>query len=88
MVFKRSDASITFKGVLKGKLYLVDFLNDNAELGACLLAKTNMGWLWHRCLAHIRMKDLRKLIKGEHVLGLINVSFEKDKPYVAYQAGK
>jgi hypothetical protein len=25
MIFKRSDASIAFKGVLKGKIYLVDF---------------------------------------------------------------
>jgi hypothetical protein len=47
-IFKRSDDSVAFKGVLKGKLYLVDVLNDKAELDACLIAKTNMGWLW-RC---------------------------------------
>jgi hypothetical protein len=34
------------------------------------------------------MKNLRKLLKGEHVLGLIDVCFEKDRPCVACQAGK
>jgi hypothetical protein len=87
IVFRRNDGSITFKGVLKGKIYLVDFSNDNDELNACLLAKTNMGWLWHRRLAHVGMKNLHKLLKGEHVSRLTNVSFEKDKPCVACQVG-
>jgi hypothetical protein len=34
-----------FKGVLDGKLYLVDFSKENANLDSCLIAKTNMGWL-------------------------------------------
>ena len=66
--FRRSDYSIAFKGVLEGKLYLVDF--NRAELDICLIAKTNMGWLWHRRLAHVGMKNLHKLLKGEHILGL------------------
>jgi hypothetical protein len=37
-----------FKGVLEGQLYLVDFNDNQAELDTCLIAKTNMGWLWHR----------------------------------------
>jgi hypothetical protein len=45
-VFRRSDDSVAFKGVLEGQLYLVDF--NRAELDTCLIAKTNMGWLWHR----------------------------------------
>jgi hypothetical protein len=45
-VFRRSDDSITFKEVLEGELYLVDF--NQAELDTCLITKTNMGWLWHR----------------------------------------
>jgi hypothetical protein len=47
-----------------------------------------MGWLWHRCLAHVGMKNLHKLLKGDHVLGLTDVCFEKDRPCAAYQAGK
>jgi hypothetical protein len=42
-VFRRSDDSIAFKGVLDGQLYLVDFNDNNAELDTCLIAKTNMG---------------------------------------------
>jgi hypothetical protein len=47
-VFRRSDDSIVFKGVLYGHLYLVDFNDNHAELDTCLIAKTNMGWIWHR----------------------------------------
>jgi hypothetical protein len=44
-VFRRSDGSLAFKGVLDYKLYLVDFAKENADLDACLITKTNMGWL-------------------------------------------
>jgi hypothetical protein len=87
-VFRRSDGSLDFKGVLDGKLYLVDFSKENDDLDACLIAKTNMDWLWHRCLAHVGMKNLHKLQKGDHVLGLTDVYFEKDRPCAACQAGK
>jgi transposase InsO family protein len=86
--FRISDGSLDFKGALDDKLYLVDFTKENADLDACLIAKTNMGWLWHRRLAHVGMKKLHKLLKGEHVLGLIDVCFEKDRPCAACQAGK
>jgi hypothetical protein len=71
-VFRRSDDSLAFKGVLDGQLYLVDFNDNNVELDTRLIAKTNMGWLWHRRLAHVGMKNLHKLLKGEHILGLTN----------------
>jgi hypothetical protein len=87
-VFRRSDGSVAFKGVLDDKLYLVDFSKENANLDACLIAKTNMGWLWRRRLAHVGMKNLHKILKGEHVLGLTDVCFEKDRPCAACQAGK
>jgi transposase InsO family protein len=87
-VFRRSDGSLVFKGVLDSKLYLVDFSKEEADLDACLIAKTSMGWLWHRRLAHVGMKNLHELLKGEHVLGLTNACFEKDRPCAACQAGK
>jgi hypothetical protein len=76
-VFRRSDDSVAFKGVLEGLLYLFHF--DKAELDTCLIAKTDMGWIWHRRQAHVGMKNLHKLLKGEHILGLTNVHFEKDR---------
>jgi hypothetical protein len=84
----RSHGSLAFKGVLDVKLYLVDFSKENADLDAYIIAKTNMGWLWHHHLAHVGMKNLHKLLKGEHVLGLTDVYFEKDRPCAACQAGK
>jgi hypothetical protein len=42
-VFRRSDGSLAFKGVLDDKLYLVDFSKEEADLDACLIAKTSMG---------------------------------------------
>jgi hypothetical protein len=76
-VFRRRDDSVAFKVVLEGQLYLVDF--NKAKLDTCLIAKTNMGWLWHRRLAHVGMNNHHKLLKGEHILGLTNVHFEKDR---------
>ncbi len=87
-VFRRDDSSIAFKGVLKGDLYLVDFDVDRVNPEACLIAKSSMGWLWHRRLAHVGMRNLASLLKGEHILGLSNVSFEKDRVCSACQAGK
>jgi hypothetical protein len=63
-IFRRSNDSIAFKGVLEVQLYLVDFNENKAKLNTCLIAKTNMGWLWHRRLAHVEMKNLHKLLKG------------------------
>jgi hypothetical protein len=44
-VFRRSDDSVAFKGVLDSQLYLVDFNDNNAELDTCLIIKTNIGSL-------------------------------------------
>jgi transposase InsO family protein len=44
--------------------------------------------LWHRRLAYVGMRNLHKLQKEGHILGLMNVIFEKDRSYEACQAGK
>jgi transposase InsO family protein len=87
-VFRRSDDSVAFKRVLDGQLYIVNFNDNQAKLNTCLIAKTNLGWLWHDRLAHVGMKNLHELLKGEHILGLTNVHFEKDRVCSACQAGK
>jgi hypothetical protein len=60
-IFRRSNGSFAFKGVLRGKLYLVDFIPEELELDRWLIIKTNMGWLWQRRLAHVGMNNLHKL---------------------------
>jgi hypothetical protein len=77
-VFRRSDDLFVFKGVLRGKLYLVDFISEEVKLDKCLIVKTNMSWLWHRRLAHVDMRNLQKFQKDGHILGLTNIVFEKD----------
>jgi hypothetical protein len=87
-VFRREDSSIVIMGRLKNKLYLVDFNKGKANLETCLVVKSSMGWLWHCRLAHVRMRNLAKLKKDEHVLGLTNDHFEKDRICSACRTGK
>jgi transposase InsO family protein len=47
-----------------------------------------MDWLWHYRLAHVGMKNLHKLQKEGHILRLMNVAFEKDRPFGACQDSK
>jgi hypothetical protein len=87
-VFRKCDGSYVFSGILKGKIYLVDFNLEELELDKCLITKTNMGWLWYRRLAHVDMRNLYRLQKEGHILGLMNVNFDKDRPCGACQVGK
>jgi hypothetical protein len=41
-IFIRSDGSFAIKCVLRGKLYLVDFIPREVELDRCLIAKTTL----------------------------------------------
>ena len=87
-VSKREDSSIVFMGRLKNKLYLIDFSKSKAKLETCLVVKSSMGWLWHCRLAHVGMRNLAKLLKDNHILGLTNIQFEKDRICSACQARK
>jgi hypothetical protein len=72
IVFRRINDSVAFKGVLEGYLYLVDF--NRAELDTCLIAKTNMGWLWHPRLAHVSHPVLEGKPNANHVRARISNS--------------
>jgi hypothetical protein len=67
---------------------LVDFDASEVKLSTCLLTKSSMGWLWHRRLGHIGMKQLNKLANIDLVRGLKDVTFEKDRLCSACQARK
>jgi hypothetical protein len=60
-VFRRSDGSFAIKDVLRGKLYLVHFIPEEVELDKYLMTKTNMGWLWHKRLANVGVRNIYKL---------------------------
>jgi hypothetical protein len=42
-IVRRRDGSFALKGVLRGKLYLVDFVLEEVELDKCLIVNRNMG---------------------------------------------
>jgi len=46
-------SNLILKGFRYENLYLVDFNASEAQLSTCLLAKSSMGWLWHRMLGHV-----------------------------------
>jgi hypothetical protein len=74
-IFRRSDGSFIFKSILRGKLYLLNFIPEEVELDRCIIIKTNMGWLWHRRLSHVDIRNINKLQKDGHILGLTNIIF-------------
>jgi hypothetical protein len=47
-----------------------------------------MGWLWHRRLGRVGIKQHNRLVKHDLVLALKDVKFEKDKLCSACQAEK
>ena len=87
-VTSSSENDCIFKSFRHESLYLVDFSSSDANLTTCLFSQSSMGWLWHRRLAHVGMKQLNRLLKHNLVVGLKDVKFEKDKLCSACQAGK
>src|SRR3954462_12945323 len=63
-VFRRDTLEVAFVGELDGNLYTVDFSKESTYHASCLLAKDDKGWLWHRQLAHVGMRNLKDLLKG------------------------
>ena len=71
---------VAFVGYIGNDLLLVDFVGKTTSNLMCLFGLADVGWLWHRRLAHVSMRTLQSLHKGGHILGLKeNVSFAKDR---------
>jgi hypothetical protein len=87
-ITNKKTNEVVFKGFGYGDLYLVDFASHEANLTTCLISKTSKGWLWHRRIAHVGMSQLKKAFKKGMILGVKDVTFEKDKLCSACQAGK
>ena len=59
------------------RIFILGTDTSEAKLSTCLISKSSMGWLWHRRLGHVGMKQLNKLMKHDLVRGLKDVEFEK-----------
>src|SRR4051812_47654874 len=79
---------VAFVGNVDDGMYVVDFSRVPTKTAMCLMAKVDAGWIWHHRLAHVNMRPLQTLIKGEHVIGLTNFSFAKDRACRADIEGK
>jgi hypothetical protein len=77
-----------FKGFRYEDLYLVDFSFSEANLTTCLFSKDSLGWLWHRRLVYVGIKQLNQLTKHDLVCDLKDVKFEKNKLCSSCQACK
>jgi hypothetical protein len=61
---------VSFVGYIENGLYVVDFLENSTTATIYLIAKADVGWLWHHRLAHVNMRSLQSLYTGGHILGL------------------
>ena len=61
---------VAFVGHVENGLYVINFSERPTKTATCLMAKVDVGWLWHRRLAHVNMRSLQSLLKGGHVRGL------------------
>ncbi|MBI0385102.1 GAG-pre-integrase domain-containing protein, partial [Streptomyces albiflaviniger] len=63
-VFRSDNLKVAFVGHVEDNLYMVDFSKESTHLATCLMAKADVGLLWHRRLAHVGMRNLKQLLKG------------------------
>ena len=87
-VFRSDNLKLVFVGHVENNLYVADFSKENHLSHTCLKASNDMGWLWHRRLGHVNMRNLNRLLSGDHIVGLTNVTFEKDRVCSSCVAGK
>ncbi|KAK1649439.1 hypothetical protein QYE76_067244 [Lolium multiflorum] len=88
-VFRSDNLKLVLVGYVENNLYVVDLSKESPSFSTCLMAaKHDEGWLWHRRLGHVNMRNLKQLLKGEHIVGLTGISFEKDRVCSACVAGK
>src|SRR5664279_257919 len=84
----KKSLKVAFVGYVENGMYVVDFSKEDLCAATCLMAKVDVGWLWHRRLAHTNMRTLHDLQCGNHILGLTNVKFSKDRVCSSCMLGK
>ena len=54
-----TSLKVAFVGFVENNMYVVDFTKKDTCAATCLMAKVDVGWLWHRRLAHTNMRTLQ-----------------------------
>jgi hypothetical protein len=52
---------VAFVWHIENNLYVVDFSGKTTTSAMCLFGKADVGWLWHRRLAHVNMRTFCKV---------------------------
>ncbi|KAI3744682.1 hypothetical protein L1987_57771 [Smallanthus sonchifolius] len=70
--------------------YLLDMNSESSLPNTCLFSKAskNDSMLWHRRLGHINLKNLNKIAKGAHVVGLPLKEFCEVEKCISCAKGK
>ncbi|KAD4180306.1 hypothetical protein E3N88_28897 [Mikania micrantha] len=70
--------------------YIIDMSSDSFTENTCLFSKASEHdcLLWHRRLGHVNLKNLNRLAKGDHVIGLPSKDFSTIEKCIACAKGK
>ena len=55
---------VAFVGHVENGLYVINFSEQPTKTATCLMAKVDVGWLWHPCLAHVNMISCKVFSRG------------------------
>jgi hypothetical protein len=50
--------NVAHVGHVENGIYVIDFSKEVTKAATCLMAKVDVGWLWHRRLGRVNMRTL------------------------------
>ena len=58
VLLRSKSLEVAYIGYVENDLFVVDFWGETTSNAMLLLGKADVGWLWHRRLAHVNMRTL------------------------------
>ncbi|KAD5802663.1 hypothetical protein E3N88_14023 [Mikania micrantha] len=70
--------------------YIINMNSNSFTVNTCLFSKASKHdcLLWHRRLGHVNLKNLNRLAKGDHIIGLPSKDFSTIEKCIACAKGK
>ena len=73
------ENKVIFNGERDNNIYAIDLSSLTNQGVECFVAIKDDTWIWHRRFGHARMELNGDLRKGDHVIILPKVKFQKGK---------